>query len=97
MTGDSVAAGWKGVDFDDSCWQEASVCADADIPMVLRAGNLLARPIPFMEQSHHVFKLPFHTVHTPRGDLNVAWEKGAGGIQVQISGDADAISRIMAN
>jgi len=37
------------------------------------------------------------TVHTPRGDLNVAWEKGAGGIQVQISGDADAISRIMAN
>jgi hypothetical protein len=36
-------------------------------------------------------------VHTPRGDLNVAWEKGAGGIQVQISGDADAISRIMAN
>jgi hypothetical protein len=36
-------------------------------------------------------------VHTPRGDLNVAWEKGAAGIQLQISGDADAISRIMAN
>jgi hypothetical protein len=35
-------------------------------------------------------------VHTPRGDLNVAWEKGAAGIQLQISGDTDALRRIIA-
>ena len=60
--GDPATAGWKGADFDDSFWQEASVCGDADIPGILRAGNLLARPIPFMEQTHHVFRLPLHTV-----------------------------------
>ena len=61
-SGDPAAAGWKNVDFDDRLWQEAGICADADIPTILRAGNLLPRPIPFMEQNHHDFKLPFHTV-----------------------------------
>ena len=36
-------------------------------------------------------------VHTPRGDLNVAWEKGPAGIQMHISGDTDAIRRIVTN
>ena len=62
MTGDPAAAGWKGMDFDDRFWQEADICADAEIPKILISGNLLARPIPFMEQIHHTFKLPYHTV-----------------------------------
>ncbi len=63
-TGDPAAAGWKEADFDDRFWQEAGVCADEDIPAILHAGNLLPRPIPFMEQHPHVFKLPFHTVES---------------------------------
>jgi hypothetical protein len=54
-SGDPDAAGWKNVDFDDRLWQEAGICADADIPTILRAGNLLPRPIPFMEQNHGLF------------------------------------------
>ena len=37
------------------------------------------------------------TVHTPRGNLNVAWKKSASGIDLQISGDADAVRRIIPN
>ncbi len=37
------------------------------------------------------------TVHTPRGDLHIAWEKTDGGLELQISGDAEAVGRITAN
>ena len=37
------------------------------------------------------------TVHTPRGDLNVAWEKAGEEWNLQISGDADAVRRIIPN
>ena len=37
------------------------------------------------------------TVHTPRGDLNIAWEKVGEALDLQISGDADAVRRIVSN
>ena len=39
----------------------------------------------------------FGTVHTPRGGLNVAWKKTEAGIHLQISGDAEAVRRIIPN
>ena len=49
------------------------------------------RPVPGMLTSAS------GTVHTPRGDLNVAWKKSVSGIDLQISGDADAVRRIIPN
>ena len=37
------------------------------------------------------------TVHTPRGNLNVSWKKSESGIDLQISGDTDAVRRIITN
>jgi hypothetical protein len=37
------------------------------------------------------------TVHTPRGNLNVSWKKSESGIDLQISGDTDAVRRIIPN
>ena len=60
--GDLAADGWKDMDFDDSGWDTAELCADEKVPAILRGENLLPRPIPFMEQKPHAFTLPLHTV-----------------------------------
>ena len=53
--------------------------------------TIAVRPVPGMLRSAS------GTVHTPRGDLRVAWEKTDSGVALQISGDAEAIGRITAN
>ena len=96
-TGDPAFAGWKGMDFDDSLWQEASVCTDADIPAILRAGNLLPRPIPFMEQKHHVFTLPFHTVaeHSEERFVLNAGEEMTAFLHLGLSGGKGAVIELL--
>ena len=48
-------------------------------------------PVPGMLQSAS------GTVHTPRGDLHVAWKKTDSVVELQIGGDAEAVSRIITN
>ena len=90
--GDPAAAGWKNVDFDDSGWDTAQLCADEDVPAILRGENLLPRPIPFMEQKPHTFALPLHAVaaHSEERFVLDAGEEMTAFLHLAVSGGKGA-------
>ena len=92
VTGDPAAAGWKDADFDDSGWDTAQLCADEDVPAILRGENLLPRPIPFMEQKPHAFTLPLHTVaaHSEESFVLDAGEEMTAFLHLAVSGGRGA-------
>ena len=90
--GDPGIGGWKDVLFDDSGWDAAQICTDEDIPVILRAENLLPRPIPFMEQKAHAFPLPVHTVaaHSEERFVLDAGEEMTAFLRLALSGGKGA-------
>lgn len=97
VTGGPAAAGWKDPDFDDSGWDTVQLCADEDVPAILRGENLLPRPIPFMEQKPHAFTLPLHTVaaHSEERFVLDAGEEMTAFLHFSISGGRDAVIELL--
>ena len=97
VTGDPAAAGWKDADFDDSAWDTAQLCADEDVPAILRGENLLPRPIPFMELKPHGFTLPLCTVaaHSEERFVLDAGEEMTAFLTLALSGGKGAVIELL--
>ena len=54
--------GWQTCCYDDSAWDEAVICPEAELPVTLHADKLAPREIPFPVRRLHRFELPVHSV-----------------------------------